>query len=77
MRHNPKCLRCGGSMQQGYMLDRGNSNRATVATWIEGEPEPSFWSGFALGKRANVPCVTFRCTSCGWLDSYALSSDMV
>lgn len=40
--------------------------------WVEGTPVQSWWSGLNLrGKR--VICVsTYRCTSCGFLESYAI-----
>ena len=70
MRAIPNCLRCGGTMQVGFILDRTRAGN-DVSTWVEGYPERSLLMGLKLRDRANLPCVTFRCVDCGCLDSYA------
>jgi hypothetical protein len=58
-------------MCEGYVLDRSHATKV-VFTWIEGQPEPSFWSGgLKTGERENLEIHTFRCSECGYLESYA------
>jgi len=66
-----KCGKCGGRMEEGFLLDLGHGNRRNVEQWVEGEPTPSFWMGISLGNRKARPVTTLRCTSCGYLESYA------
>ena len=68
-----ECPRCKKAMSTGFMLDRGDSDRKHVAQWIEGVPEKSFWTGLSVKKRVVIPAVTYRCTGCGYLESYARS----
>ncbi len=53
------------------MVDKGESNRTSVGEWVEGVPEPSFWSGIKLKGRQRLKAVTYRCTRCGLLQAYA------
>lgn len=67
----PTCPMCKESMEKGFVLDRGHANRPQPASWVEGEPEPSFWQGLKLKQRAVRPIVSFRCARCGLLQNYA------
>jgi hypothetical protein len=58
-------------MVQGFLIDRGHANSARVSSWAEGAPERSFWSGTRVHADAVVPVGTFRCSNCGFLESYA------
>ena len=64
------CIRCGGSMEEGYILDRGDGNRRRQAEWVQGPFEPSWLMGSKIAGRATYHVMTRRCTNCGWLDSY-------
>jgi hypothetical protein len=64
------CLRCSGSMDAGYVVDEGYGTR-TVSKWIEGEPQPSMWTGLKLRGKVKRDVVTYRCKRCGYLESYA------
>jgi hypothetical protein len=67
----PQCLRCKGPMELGFVLDRGHHNSAAEQTWIEGEPEKSFWTGIKTKDREKHAIETYRCERCGYLESYA------
>jgi hypothetical protein len=58
-------------MEVGYLLEKGENNRKSQATWVEGAPEASFWTGMKTGDRRQLPVLTYRCRQCGWLDFYA------
>lgn len=65
------CLRCGGTMETGFVADKAHYSVPGTQKWVEGPPEPSFWSGLRMKDREVIPVITFRCEKCGWLDSYA------
>jgi hypothetical protein len=64
------CPKCQGTMSEGFVVDRTDNGRA-VASWVEGAPEKSIWSGIKLRGKTQVPIATWRCGSCGFLESYA------
>ena len=68
-----ECPKCKKAMGAGFVIDRGNSDRKYVQQWVEGVPEKSFWTGLSVRKRAVLPVTTYRCASCGFLESYAKS----
>lgn len=67
----PACLRCKTTMDRGFILDAGNQNIPRVSRWVAGAPEKSFWSGLKLRERAVYSILTYRCSRCGYLESYA------
>jgi len=68
-----ECLRCRGSMEPGFVVDRGHNHRASTQKWVEGEPERSFWTGLKTRGREAFEVETYRCERCGWLESYAVA----
>ena len=70
-----ECLRCKGEMEAGFTGDQGNNgNFMTVQVWYSGRPQWSFWRGLKLKGRRQIYVQTMRCTSCGYLESYALGA---
>ena len=65
------CLRCGGAMELGYVVDRGNEGLPGTQIWVEGAPERSFLAGLKLKGRSVLAVETYRCGGCGYLESYA------
>lgn len=71
----PRCAKCGRSMERGLVLDRGHHHKASSPQWLEGQPERSFWLGGLKTKgKEQHEVITFRCTGCGYLESYAPAS---
>ena len=64
------CPRCSGLMEPGFIVDEGYGKRV-VAKWVAGEPRKSFWVGLRLGGQDQIEVATYRCRSCGYLESYA------
>lgn len=65
------CPKCRGEMVQGFIRD-WTYGRILIETWHRGAPKKSFWTGVKLPEPKNqVPVGTFRCQSCGFLESYA------
>jgi hypothetical protein len=67
--HHASCSKCGGQLEKGFIVDHTGAKFARRSSWKPGDPKKSFWSGID-GENA-VPVDTFRCTSCGYLESYA------
>ena len=65
-----ECPKCKGGMAQGFVLDNTYAARI-VSQWAEGVPQKSFWMGTKLPDDELVPIGTYRCSSCGYLESYA------
>ena len=57
-------------MEQGFVLDQTYGARG-VSQWAAGAPVKSFWTGTKLPEEKLVPIGTYRCSSCGYLESYA------
>ena len=57
-------------MQEGFQVDEAYATRKP-ATWIEGKPQKSFWTGLKTGGKEHYEIQIFRCPSCGFLESYA------
>jgi hypothetical protein len=66
----PKCLRCGGAMQQGYIVDRV-SGWYDPTKWFEGELVIGKLGGIKKAKSKPFLVSTYRCVQCGYLESYA------
>jgi hypothetical protein len=69
-----ECLRCKGEMESGFVGDLGQAHTVWLSTWYSGRPEWSFWGGVKLRGRKRIYVQTLRCTSCGYLESYARES---
>ena len=61
----PKCPRCTGEMEVGFLL-----GRMQVEKWVSGPPERNWIGGVKMNTRS-FPVETWRCKSCGYLESYA------
>ena len=73
MTRSATCPKCSGRMEAGFVLDR-TYGANLQATWVEGAPTKSFWTGLKIGRLVSRPVTTFRCSSCGYLESFALST---
>ena len=70
-----KCIRCDGPLERGFMLDKGESNITSQAVWASGEPNTS-WFRLSAAKSGSMtmPIITYRCKTCGRLESFAHSA---
>ncbi len=57
-------------MEQGFVLDN-TYGAAVVSQWVPGAPQKSFWTQTKVPAEKRVPIGTYRCASCGYLESYA------
>ncbi len=63
------CPKCKGEMVQGYVLDFTPVG-ARVRQWNSGAPKSPAWA-VIRDSITQIPIGTFRCQSCGFLESYA------
>jgi hypothetical protein len=65
----PVCAKCGGEMELGVIPDYVGRGGIMEPEWAAGKPISSFFGIQVSGRRHNVR--TYRCTECGYLESYA------
>ena len=64
------CLRCFGEMREGFVAGSRDGITDSPIRWYPGRPESALRSGTT--SDVDAPIVrTFRCLSCGYLESYA------
>ena len=68
--HN-QCPKCNREMKQGFILDHKDYASSVVAQWQPGEPRKSFWRGVQTKDGPQYEITAYRCTVCGYLESYA------
>lgn len=71
------CYRCQGATTAGMLVDRDYATKQQ-ARWAAGEPRRGIgaWlGGEVTGKREQYRVVTYRCTACGALESFATEPD--
>ena len=68
-----ECPKCKKAMSAGFLLGGNPSYYRTVVQWVDGVPQKSVWTGISIKKKLVRSVTTYRCTSCGYLESYARS----
>jgi len=58
-------------MQEGFVLEQNFSNYVP-SVWVEGKPEPSFFTVTKVFGKTKRVVTSYRCAACGYLESYAL-----
>lgn len=71
---NLTCPKCKGQMEEGFIADNTYGGIVT-SKWVEGQPEKSFWTGIKTRDKERIQITTYRCTGCGYLESYARAGD--
>ena len=66
-----RCPKCNREMVQGFIVDFHAGGHRLVSSWVEGGPEKSFWHSTSVPAEKCLPVGTFRCSACGFLESYA------
>ncbi len=69
MQSEIKCLKCSGAIIEGFVLDRTYGGKFQQ-TWVEGQPETSFWTGIKISERETLNVQAFRCVDCNYLEFY-------
>ena len=62
-------------MESGFVIDKTGSDSANPhpSEWAEGVPKRTFLGWLNLDGRERHAVVTYRCSACGYLESYAPS----
>ncbi len=68
--HAPVCAKCDTPMERGFLADFTHG-AVMVSGWFAGAPKKSFWLGTKIDYKQVIPTATFRCPTCGYLESYA------
>ena len=63
------CSKCQGEMVQGFVMDFTPVG-GRVRQWNSGHPKKAGLAGIKDAV-SQIPIGTFRCQSCGFLESYA------
>lgn len=71
MARSLECPKCKSGMEQGFVLDQRHALVRLVSHWAAGAPVKAFFGHTKLPEQKPVPIGTWRCTSCGYLESYA------
>lgn len=58
-------------MELGLIIDHADAGIYAEQEWTPGEARKSFWTGLNLSGKARHPVRTYRCSHCGYLESYA------
>ena len=64
------CPKCSGGMEEGFLADNTYGG-FLPGQWVQGEPKKSFWGGITVRGKVKIQIATYRCTRCGYLESYA------
>jgi hypothetical protein len=70
MARNPVCPKCQSAMVAGFVIDKEHGG-SRISRWVEGPPEKSVFGNVKLRGRKPIEVATWRCRSCGFLESYA------
>ncbi len=65
-----QCSKCSGTMTQGFIVD-STYGANKVSSWHEGKPQSSWLTNTKIEKSKMHKVVTYRCSGCGFLESYA------
>ena len=63
------CSKCSGQMEEGLVVDL-NYKGAIPSMWVE-DPAADGVVGAVDNHKRKVKTITYRCSNCGFLDSYA------
>ena len=67
----PSCPKCGDPMERGFIPDEYRDHNE-VTVWVQGLPERSPETGWVVLSGTRMwQVVTYRCTGCGYLESFA------
>lgn len=65
------CPKCQRSMERGFSSDIGYGT-VVQSSWTAGEPRKRWlFGGIQWKQKDNLPIAIYRCTGCGYLESYA------
>jgi phage FluMu protein Com len=66
-----KCPKCQNEMEEGFIPDGIGPMATRITEWYAGAAEKSVWFGLSTMGKTSREIRTYRCTKCGFLESYA------
>ena len=66
----PQCPKRERAMEEGFIPDVAYG-AVLLGSWAEGTPEKGWTGSVKMKGRRKLDIITYRCTSCGYLESYA------
>jgi hypothetical protein len=63
----PECPACRVRMEEGHVLEAGNSDNLRLVRWTEGPPDKGGFHGYRVKGKRQYATVSWRCPRCGWL----------
>ncbi len=70
MRSDHKCSKCNGQMEEGVVVDL-NYAGVLPSMWVDSRTSVSIGPATTMDGKKRVKTMTYRCSICGYLDSYA------
>jgi hypothetical protein len=64
------CSKCSGQMEEGLVVDL-NYKGAIPSMWVEDQTAQGGAAVVVDTHKRKVKTITYRCSNCGFLDSYA------
>ena len=58
-------------METGFLLEKGHYNSMSAQQWVAGVPDEKAFFGMSTRGKVTYQVQTYRCTACGYLESYA------
>jgi hypothetical protein len=58
-------------MEPGFLLEQRDGNMKGVTEWVAGAPEKGWFGAVKVRGRRKLTVESYRCTRCGFLESYA------
>lgn len=65
---NRPCAACGGTVDEGFLLDRRRNFETSCVEWIEGETVRSWLGTLRVRGRRRGATIATRCRKCGRLE---------
>jgi len=69
-----QCVKCGTAMEPGYIPDR-NMGWYDPRKWFPGALRLTGLKGVAKNKSTPLHVISYRCSGCGYIESYALKEE--
>ena len=63
------CPKCDTDIERGFSADYHED--IALHSWMRGTPKQNWFGNVKLSQKDMIPIATFRCTKCGFLESYA------
>jgi rubredoxin len=66
-----RCPKCEAAMQEGFIPVCIGPPPAVASVWVVGPPEKGRLGGVKFDRRNQCQIRSYRCSGCGYLESYA------